>query len=174
MELRTIHVSKELRGVSLSFPARVDVCENCGSWEIPLAEAGHFGAALDAAYRKKAGLLSAAQIREAREHLNMSQRQFAAYVGVGEASIKRWELGALQDKSSDEVIRLRTDPDYARRNLDEICRRLGVDAATEPERHSVFIKRPVLALRPAVSWTTMVDTSAAEGPAGRRGFSSKN
>lgn len=129
VERRTIHVTKELRGVALSFPARVDVCDRCAAWEVPIEEAGAFGAALDAAYRKKLRLLSPGEIREARERLKMSQREFAAYAGVGEASIKRWELGALQDKSSDEVIRLKTDPEYARANYEAICRRIGVDAA---------------------------------------------
>lgn len=103
----------------------------CHAWEIPLDEAGAFGAALDAAYRKKLGLLSASEIRAARERLRMSQREFAEYIGVGEASIKRWELGALQDKSGDELIRLKTDPAYARGSFNRLCSRLSSFSAGE-------------------------------------------
>ena len=92
---------------------------------VPVEHANEFGQALDAAYRQAAGLLKKEQIRAARQGLRMSQREFAEYLGVGEASVKRWELGALHDKSSDNLIRQMTDPEYARRILERLCRRLG-------------------------------------------------
>ena len=157
VERRKIHVLKELRGVSLNFPALVDVCDNCGVWEVPLEHADTFGAALDSAYRSRTGLLSSLQIREARERLKMSQRQFAEYIGVGEASVKRWELGALQDKSSDEVIRLKTDPEYARRSLEKLEARVGA-GPRETARHSVFLP----ATPPVPPWLSI--DIAAVGP----------
>lgn len=156
VERRAIHVNKELRGVDLTFFARVDVCDKCGAWEIPLDEAGSFGAELDKAYRKKLCLLSAEEIRQARRRLNMNQREFARYIGVGAASIKRWELGALQDKSSDEVIRLKTDAEYARKNLEFIRRQQGLPTMDRPESHSVFVEHTMRPTRSALYWEQVV------------------
>jgi hypothetical protein len=47
----------------------------------------------------------------------MTQQQFSDYLGTGVASVKRWEAGQIQDKAMDELIRLKTDPGAARRNL---------------------------------------------------------
>jgi DNA-binding transcriptional regulator YiaG len=59
------------------------------------------------AFRKKHHLLTSEEIKELRMSLNMSQRQFAAFLRVGVASVKRWENWKVQDASSDELIRLK-------------------------------------------------------------------
>jgi hypothetical protein len=41
-------------------------------------------------------------------------------LGVGVASLKRWELGKIQDPSSDALIRLRSDSNYATKNVSEV------------------------------------------------------
>jgi len=61
---------------------------------------------------------------------------------VGDASIKRWELGALLDRSSDDLIRLKTDPDFAQQSLEQSRRRLGQKPPAEPERTVVFVQGP--------------------------------
>jgi hypothetical protein len=38
----------------------------------------------------------------------MSQREFAEFLGVGPASIKRWEMGKIQDGRSNELILAKT------------------------------------------------------------------
>jgi hypothetical protein len=40
----------------------------------------------------------------------MSQQEFANFLGVGVASVKRWELGKIQDKLHDDLIRQKTAP----------------------------------------------------------------
>ena len=40
--------------------------------------------------------------------------------GVGSASIKRWELGKIQDEAMDKLLRLFLDPEYARRHAREM------------------------------------------------------
>jgi hypothetical protein len=47
----------------------------------------------------------------------MSQQRFSEYLGAGVASVKRWELGQIQDRAMDELIRLKTDVEAARENL---------------------------------------------------------
>lgn len=54
----------------------------------------------------------------------MSQRDFAAFLGVGVASVKRWEVGLIQDEAMDRLIRLATDPQVARTNAEQLERRL--------------------------------------------------
>jgi DNA-binding transcriptional regulator YiaG len=60
------------------------------------------------AYRKKHGLLTSEEIKALRKLLQKTQTQFAQLVGVGEASVKRWETWLVQDKSSDELMRLKS------------------------------------------------------------------
>jgi hypothetical protein len=55
------------------------------------------------AYRQDNELLTSDQIRSIRGSL--SQISFAQQLGVGPASVKRWELGLVQDKSNDNLIR---------------------------------------------------------------------
>lgn len=133
---RTDH---EIRGVKFKVEGEALVCSKCGFVMIPSGLIGEHARLVDAGYRKAAGLLVATQIREARKRLGMTQREFAEYLGVGEASVKRWELGSLQDKSSDILIRLMTDPDFAQENLEQLCRRLGRKSPTEPQREMVFV-----------------------------------
>ena len=53
----------------------------------------------------------------------MSQRAFAKFLRVGEASVKRWEAGLIQDEANDQLIRLRTNLEAARRNVSELEQR---------------------------------------------------
>jgi putative zinc finger/helix-turn-helix YgiT family protein len=109
-------VPHEVRGIRFEVEDRVNVCSHCGFITIPLDRADAHGRLTDRTYRRLAGILTAEEIRQARQRVGMSQRQFAAYLGVGEASVKRWEAGVLPDRSSSELVRLRTDPEAARQN----------------------------------------------------------
>jgi transcriptional regulator with XRE-family HTH domain len=64
-------------------------------------------------------------MKDRRRNLGMSQQQFAKYLGVGSSSVKRWELGWIQDKAMNDLILLRTDPRAAEANLAEVLARLG-------------------------------------------------
>jgi len=55
----------------------------------------------------------------------MNQEEFAQYLSVGLASVKRWELGKPQDKSNDELIRIKCDLLRAEQNLAEVLMRQG-------------------------------------------------
>jgi putative zinc finger/helix-turn-helix YgiT family protein len=92
-------------------------CGSCGFETIDSVESAEFTRLVSDAYREKHGLLTGVEIRARREQLKMSQQPFAEYLGVGVASVKRWELGQVQDKAMDELIRLKTDPEAARNNL---------------------------------------------------------
>jgi len=95
-------------------------CEKCGFQTIDSAQSVEFTQLISDAFRGKHGLLTGVEIRELRTQLEMTQQAFATYLGVGVASIKRWELGQIQERAMDELIRVKTDPDAALRNLKTI------------------------------------------------------
>ena len=102
------------------FPVSVPgwACDTCGHQTIDNQQSGEFTKAVSDAYRRAHGLLTGPEIRERREEwLRMSQQAFAEHLGVGSASVKRWEAGQVQDRAMDELIRLKTDPEAARNNL---------------------------------------------------------
>jgi len=92
-------------------------CELCGFQTVDSAQSAEFTKLVSDAYRESRGLLTGAEIRARRAQLSMTQQRFSEYLGTGVASVKRWESGQIQDKAMDELIRLKTDPEAARRNL---------------------------------------------------------
>jgi len=91
-----------------SFTIRMDalVCPKCGFKTIPKDRAAQFSLRTANAYRRTHGLLTSMDIRDLRCRLKMTQQQFADFLGVGVASIKRWELGEIQDVAMDHLMRL--------------------------------------------------------------------
>jgi putative zinc finger/helix-turn-helix YgiT family protein len=62
---------------------------------------------ISAAFRREAGLLSPEAIRQGREKLALTQKQFANLLGVGEATISRWETGVqIQQRAMDRFLRV--------------------------------------------------------------------
>lgn len=128
MKMKRTMVPHEIRGIRFEVEDRVNVCDHCGFITIPFRRADEHGRLVDETYRQLAGILTVEEIKEARKRLRMSQREFAEYLGVGEASVKRWETGVLPDKSSSDLIRLKTDPEAARENwrrLEQLSRSIG-------------------------------------------------
>lgn len=144
MQRKLTKVPHEIRGIRFDVEDRVNVCSHCGFITIPLDQADEHGRLTDQIYRRLADILTAEEIRQARQRLRMSQRQFAEYLGVGEASVKRWETGVLPDKSSSDLIRLKTDPDQARANYDALCSRLGL---RQPEKLTIIIRTAPIPLQ---------------------------
>lgn len=93
------------------------VCPKCGYTTLNASQIDGFATRLADKYRAKHGLLTSAQIRAIRNRLGKSQEEFAKYLNVGVASVKRWELGKVQDKSSDELIRLKSNLARAEHNV---------------------------------------------------------
>lgn len=68
------------------------------------------------------GVLTPGQIRELRERNDLTQAGLAELTGFGEASIKRWESGALiQNEAADRLLRI-TDCRDGRLVLERIVR----------------------------------------------------
>jgi putative zinc finger/helix-turn-helix YgiT family protein len=57
------------------------------------------------------GRLAPREIVAIRENLNLTQAAFADLLGVGRASLERWERGGvMQNQSMDNLIRLMSEP----------------------------------------------------------------
>jgi len=113
---RVSAVEGEYRGKKLKVETSAEACSKCGYALVEARDMQEFMRRLSDAYRSSCDLLTSQQIRAARESLGMSQKRFAAYLRVSPASIKRWELGAVQDAANDEYIRVKTDPETASQN----------------------------------------------------------
>ncbi|HLN29763.1 MAG TPA: type II TA system antitoxin MqsA family protein [Gemmataceae bacterium] len=81
----------------------VPQCANCQAISID-DEADH---QISAAFRREAQLLAPEEIRQGREKLALTQKQFANLLGVGESTVSRWETGAqIQQRAMDRFVRL--------------------------------------------------------------------
>lgn len=110
----------EVKGERFMVSMKGLACPKCGFTTVEGEDMSEYMRLVADAYRSKNGLLTSEDIRNRRSRLGMSQAEFATYLGVGVASVKRWELGKVQDGSSDALIRLRTDEEEARRNLERV------------------------------------------------------
>ena len=108
-------------------------CKNCGLVS-PDREA-HEQVTL--AFLHQAGLLTPEQIRANREALKLTQVQFAAALGIAEATVSRWENGVqIQQRSLDNLLRLFFGVPKARSLL--IQGTLGeIDLVARPEALSI-------------------------------------
>ena len=120
MVQRTIELSGERNGESFTVSVPGIVCSKCGFSTISNKQSGKFTQAVSDAYRSAHGLLTGMDLRRLRNERGMSQLEFAEYLGVGPASVKRWECGQIQDKAMDELIRLKTDLNAALRNAHQL------------------------------------------------------
>lgn len=112
-----VRFNPEIKGETIEVIVPCMVCENC---QTPLMNTEQMNVLRRASadkYRENHNLLTSSQISTYREELGMSQSAFARYLGVGEASIKRWETYFIQDTSQDELIRLKCDEAAAEMNF---------------------------------------------------------
>lgn len=78
------------------------VCGRCGHVAMEGVDMQEYIRGIADEYRRENGLYTSGQIRAIRGAL--SQQRFAEALGVGVASVKRWELGMVQDKSNNRLI----------------------------------------------------------------------
>lgn len=117
LEKKATRMNGEYAGEPYRVSAEAMVCPRCGYATLHAGQIDAFGARLSDAYRKRHGLLTSSEIRKTRSELGMSQEEFAEYLSVGVASIKRWELGKAQEKSMDDLIRIKCSLPSARQNV---------------------------------------------------------
>ena len=100
----------EIRGERISVPAEFFKCLSCGeefddpkSKQDPLIEAYR-------EYRRRYDLMQPEDIRALRQRYGLTQKELAKLLGFGEITISRYENGALQDNSHNELLRMIENP----------------------------------------------------------------
>jgi putative zinc finger/helix-turn-helix YgiT family protein len=97
-------IEQDGRAYRVEIPAlTVPQCANCRSISID----DQADQQISAAFQREARLLTPDEIRQGREHLGFTQKQFANLLGVGEATISRWEARAqIQQRAMDRFLRV--------------------------------------------------------------------
>lgn len=113
----------EIKGETIEVISEAFVCNQCGEPLMNSEQMDNLRKVSADAYRKQHGLLTSSEIINFRKQLKMSQIEFAKYLNVGEASIKRWETYYIQDPSQDDHIRLKCDLAYAELNALQVYRK---------------------------------------------------
>jgi putative zinc finger/helix-turn-helix YgiT family protein len=100
----TTTIEHDGRAYRVTVPAlTVPQCENCHA----LSFDDEADQQISAAFRREARLLAPEEIRQGREKLGMTQKEFANLLGVGEATVSRWETGAqIQQRAMDRFVRV--------------------------------------------------------------------
>lgn len=110
----------EMRGKQLEVIVPAFVCTTCNEPSMDSEQMNVLRRESADAYKKSCGLLTSTEIANFRKRLGMTQSEFAKYLSVGEASIKRWETYYIQDESQNDHIRLKCDQDMACLNALEV------------------------------------------------------
>jgi putative zinc finger/helix-turn-helix YgiT family protein len=131
LEDREADLPADVKGDTVLVRMPALVCPRCGHATIHGSQMAEFMRLSADIYRRRNGLLTSDQIRTLRKNLRMSQDQFASHLGVGVASIKRWELGQIQDLAMDRHLRVMADPQAARDNYRNVTA-LTAEFAAEP------------------------------------------
>lgn len=137
----------ELKGKTIEVLSEAFVCSNCGNSQMDLEQVDKLRKASADEYRKQNGLLTSIEIINYRRQLNMSQVEFAKYLNVGDASIKRWETYFIQDPSQDDHIRLKCDESYAELNFLQVYQK-----SHSPDIYSGYRKLSIEKIKNAVSY----------------------
>lgn len=61
-------------------------------------------------YKRESNLLTNEEIKKIRKKYNLTQKDYAAVIGVGEVTVHRFEKGAIQTEAVDSIMRLSNDP----------------------------------------------------------------
>lgn len=121
LERRFASIPAEVKGEPVVVEGMmVFLCPSCDYRTVRSEDMPEFMRRAADAYRREHGLLTSEEIRSRRSALQMTQEDFAGHLSVGIASVKRWELGQVQEKAMDSLIRLRTSWVDAEANFREI------------------------------------------------------
>ncbi len=108
----------KVRGLDIEVPVRSEACAECGGQLGSDEQDKQVLNAAYAKYRSQVDLLGPEQIKDIRKRYRLSQKSFAALLGMSEATINRYEQGGLQDPAHDTAIRACENPEVARELLE--------------------------------------------------------
>ncbi len=99
-----------VKGDEIKVHAEYCKCDNCGDEVFaPGINPDPFGLAYRE-YRKRHGLLQPESIKSWRKAQKLTQHEMASLLGLGIATLNRYENGALQNESHERLLRLAMNP----------------------------------------------------------------
>jgi putative zinc finger/helix-turn-helix YgiT family protein len=99
-----------IRGEVISVEVEYYQCLDCGEeFEVSKSDFDPYEIAYQE-YRTRKGLLQSKEIRELRVKYGLTQKEFSGLLGLGIATLNRYENGALQTEAHDRVLKLVMDP----------------------------------------------------------------
>jgi putative zinc finger/helix-turn-helix YgiT family protein len=99
-----------IRGEPISVNVEYTKCKECGDEVLnPATNLDPFELAYRE-YRRKHALLQPEEIADWRKAHNLKQSELAKLIGIGVATLNRYENGALQNESHEKLLRLAMDP----------------------------------------------------------------
>lgn len=149
-EVRVFHGRQTMRGIELEVTETWPVCPICGNRIALGTYAQENDEQLYSAYRKYWMIPSGEEVRTQRESLGLSQQAFADLLGIGVASVQRYEKGSLPTEAHAALLKRIFDPVSQRELLDEavlaspevrdrIAR--SIDEASTPEQEAQSLSR---------------------------------
>jgi putative zinc finger/helix-turn-helix YgiT family protein len=95
-----------IRGVAMPLMREYFYCKSCGEeFENPTPEMDPVERAYQA-YREQRGMLQPDNLIRYRKSIGLTQKEFSTLLGIGNATLIRYENGALQSDAHDRMIRL--------------------------------------------------------------------
>jgi putative zinc finger/helix-turn-helix YgiT family protein len=122
------------RGVVLSIPMVLDTCTVCRQARYDEQEEARVVQEAFNTIRRQKGLLTSEEIKDIRSKYHLSQKAFAVLLGMSEATVNRYENGALQDDAHNALILACRNPDFVRQQIASRGHLLGARQRTEAER----------------------------------------
>lgn len=114
-EVHTVEVIDHeiFKGEEVSFSSTYEYCSDTDELLETEEMIKRNSLAMKDAYRKKAGLLTSADIINIREKYGVSQKDFSEILDWGRATITRYENHQVQDRAHDDVLRkIDSDPEW--------------------------------------------------------------
>lgn len=122
-ETKKTQIKHVVKSEVFEFSADLTFCRNCKKPIVDKNLSKRIKKEAFQLYAKKHGLLSGDEIQERREKLGLTQFGFGKYLNVPFNNVCFWErLSRLQSKSTDDLIRIKTSPEYVRDHKEEIER----------------------------------------------------
>lgn len=108
----------DIRGEKIEVEVDALKCSECGEvFDNPRAERDPYADAYRE-YRRRHDLLQPEEIKAFRERFNLSQKELSKLLGIGVATLNRYENGSLQSEAHERLIRVfMDDPSHFLRML---------------------------------------------------------
>lgn len=126
----------QVRGVLIKAKINVLFCSKCNEEIYNKTNEINNDTIIYDKYKEHEKLLTSQEIKNIRGKYNLSQKDFARLLKLGDKSITRYENGAIQEKSIDQLIRL-VD------NFDNFLLLYGTSAIYNDQKMSIYVNKLV-------------------------------